>query len=133
MASDIAYICFAMSAPWAEGQRVWSRHYSSVLQLTAEVARAGYAPIVPQKLDGMSHRASMRLDHHLVRLADVLVVHQSRFTDDSPGIARERQWARELNIPIVQSIEELLCLNVSKTAVQDRPLATTGIATSATR
>jgi hypothetical protein len=103
----VCYVSFAISLPWAEGPRVWRRHHNNVLDVAATIAAEGYAVIVPILLDLLPHRTAMLLDHELVRRADVLYVHQSRWTALSSGIGRECTWARELGLPVVTSIDEL--------------------------
>ncbi len=97
-AAPIAYVAHAISGPLAEGPSVWREHLADVHQLAAEVARAGFAPIVPTAFD-VAHREALRLDHSLVQAADVIVVHTSRWA--STGVARELRWAREMGMPII--------------------------------
>ncbi len=106
----IAYIAHAITAPAALGGRVWSRHYRSVTALAAEVVRSGYAPVVPVLLEDISHRQAMTADHHLIRMCSVLVVHDSPWTADSPGVKREIAWAKSIGLPVVYGVDELRAL-----------------------
>jgi hypothetical protein len=103
----IAYCSHAMSSPLDAGPAVWRRHKADVDAWVVEVARSGFAVIVPQILPGLTHRQAMARDHELVRLSDVVVVHPSKWTSDSRGVAQEIRWARENGIIVAYSLREL--------------------------
>jgi hypothetical protein len=100
----------------------------SAMEAGAELLRMGFAPYIPHlyyfleehckhnKLEGgFSYDEYIKLDIQWLRMCDALVCLGKKRDDGatSPGVALELLLARELNIPVFSSVQQLLeCVRV---------------------
>ena len=73
--------------------------------------KSGYAPINPAsdwnacKLGGVTREMFMETDEAMVKVSDYVFALPG--CSDSPGAQQEHEWAREVDVPIVHSLDEL--------------------------
>lgn len=116
--------CFISGPYSAPTQKEIDRNISIAVRMGCEVAHAGHFPVVPHAHGGMidfAHKhyygAELSYDYWIAWcLSELATCDVMLCLATSPGVEIERAHAKELSIPVVDSVDDLAGLTRRKAA-----------------